>query len=75
MAKNKLNQRRYRCPNCKKLMTICEQTTVNDKYNAVYCENMDCDYEGVAWDITKLEKYDINKEQRVWDLIEEDDDE
>lgn len=70
----KLHQRKYWCPHCEGAMEIEEHHTVSrGEIKTVACINEECDYEGVGWDTKKLESYEINKIQRMEELIDVDD--
>ncbi|AGH57556.1 hypothetical protein PYDG_00024 [Pseudoalteromonas phage pYD6-A] len=66
----KANQKKYICPYCESQM----KHEVNDGYSQevhlIYCTNEDCDVEGINWDVAKLESYEINKIQRVEELLD-----
>lgn len=66
------NQRVYYCPNCEKKLKRETENSFGEEVHLIYCTNEDCDYDGVSWDIKKLESFEINKIQRVEELIDVD---
>lgn len=68
----KPNQRKYYCPGCSKKLKRESQSQFGQEVHLIYCTNEDCDFDGVSWDIKKLESYEINQIQRVEELIDVD---
>ncbi len=65
----KSNQNRYVCPSCEKKMGHEVINQMGQEVHHVYCTNEDCDYEGVNWDLKKLESYECNQIARVEELL------
>jgi lantibiotic modifying enzyme len=59
-----MKQKTYFCP-------YCEEVMDKDDVQGVRCLNDACEYSEVAWHLPKLESFDINKQQRLLELVED----
>ncbi|WMM35503.1 hypothetical protein [Vibrio phage PJN101] len=66
----KSNQKKYYCPYCEQSMAHETSNGYETEVHLIYCTNEDCDVEGINWEIKKLESYEINKIQRVEELLD-----
>lgn len=69
----KPNQRKYYCPYCEKGMENNRENHFNQEVWRIYCTNDNCGFSGIGWEIHKLESFEINKIQRMDEILDPED--